>query len=38
MNENDAMKWNDVLEWNWIRVSVMEVGERKNETGMDGNE
>ena len=26
------------LEWKWIRVSVMEVVERKNEMGMDGNE
>jgi len=25
------------LEWKWIRVSVMEVVERKNEMGMDGN-
>ena len=34
------MKWNGmrVLEWKWIRVSVMEVVERKNEMGMDGNE
>ena len=26
------------LEWKWIRVSVMEVGKRKNGMGMDGNE
>ena len=26
------------LEWKWIRVSVMEVGKRKNEMVMDGNE
>ena len=26
------------LEWKWIRVSVIEVTERKNCTGMDGNE
>ena len=26
------------LEWKWIRVSVMEVVERKNGMGMDGNE
>ena len=26
------------LEWKWIRVSVMEVAERKNGMGMDGNE
>ena len=34
------MKWNGmrVLRWEWIRVSVMEVVERKNEMGMDGNE
>ena len=34
------MKWNGmrVLEWKWIRVSVMEVVERKNGMGMDGNE
>ena len=34
------MKWNRMrgLEWKWIRVSVMEVVERKNEMGMDGNE
>ena len=27
-----------VVEWNWKRVSVNEVGERKNEMVMDGNE
>ena len=27
-----------VLEWKWIRVSVIEVVERKNEMGMDENE
>ena len=34
------MKWNGmrVLERNWIRVSVIEVVERKNGMGMDGNE
>ena len=34
------MKWNGMrgLERKWIRVSVMEVGERKNEMGMDGSE
>ena len=34
------MKWNGMrgLEWKWIRVSVMEVGKRKNEMVMDGNE
>ena len=26
------------LEWKWIKVSVMEVVERKNEMGIDGNE
>ena len=26
------------LEWKWIRVSVIEVTERKNGMGMDGNE
>jgi len=31
------MQWNGMrgLEWKWIRVSVMEVVERKNEMGMD---
>ena len=34
------MQWNGMrgLEWKWIRVSVMEVGKRKNEMGMEGNE
>ena len=34
------MKWNRMrgMEWNWKRVSVLEVAERKNEMGMDGNE
>ena len=34
------MQWNGMrgLEWKWIRVSVIEVGERKNKMGMDGNE
>ena len=34
------MKWNDMggLEWKWIRVSVIEVGERKKWMGMDENE
>ena len=26
------------LEWKWIRVSLMEVVERKNGMGMDANE
>ena len=26
-----------MLEWKWIRVSVIEVTERKNEMGMDRN-
>ena len=26
------------LEWKWIRVSVIEVVDRKNEIRMDGNE
>ena len=36
----EMMKWNGirVLEWNWIRVSVIEVVERKNGMVMDGNE
>ena len=25
------------LEWKWIRLSVIEVAERKKEMGMDGN-
>ena len=34
------MKWDGmrVLEWKWIGVSVIEVVERKNGMGMDGNE
>ena len=34
------MKWNGMrgLEWKWIRVSVIEVTERKNGMEMDGNE
>ena len=34
------MKWNGMrgLEWKGIRVSVMEVTERKNGMGMDRNE
>ena len=34
------MKWNGMrgLEWNWIRMSMIEVVERKNGMGMDGNE
>ena len=34
------MRWNGMrgLEWKWIRVSVIEVDERKNEMGIDGNE
>ena len=34
------IKWNGikVLEWKWIRVIVIEVVERKNGMGMDGNE
>ena len=33
------MKWNDMggLEWKWIRVNMIEVTERKNGMGMDGN-
>ena len=27
-----------MLEWKWIRVSVIEMGKRKNGMGMDGNE
>ena len=26
------------LEWKWIRVSMIEVGERKNEMGIEGKE
>ena len=31
------MQWNGmrVLEWKWIRVSVIEVVDRTNEMGMD---
>ena len=31
------MQWNGmrVLEWKWIRVSVIEVVEKKREMGMD---
>ena len=34
------IKWNEMrgLEWNWIGVSVIVVGERKNGMGMDENE
>ncbi len=34
------MEWNGirVLKWNWIRVSVIEVADRKNEMEIDGNE
>ena len=34
------MKWNGMrgMEWKWIRVSVIEVGKRKNGMGMDANE
>ena len=34
------MKWNGMrgLEWKWIRVSVIEVADRKNENRIDGNE
>ena len=34
------MKWNGMrrLEWKWIRVTVIEVVERKTGMGMDGNE
>ena len=33
------MEWNGirVLEWNWIRVSVIEVIDRKNEMAFNGN-
>ena len=36
----EMMKWNGMrgLEWKWIRVSVIEVIDRKNEMGMDRNE
>ena len=34
------MKWNGMrgMGWKWIRVSMIEVGKRKNGIGMDGNE
>ena len=34
------MKWNGMrgLVWKWIRVRLIEVVERKNGMGMDGNE
>ena len=34
------MKWNGMrgMEWKWIRVSVIEVGKRKNGMGIDQNE
>ena len=34
------MKWDGMreLEWKWIGVSVIEVSDRKNGMGMDGNE
>ena len=32
------MNGNDELEWNWIRVSVIEVVKRKNGMEIDGNE
>ena len=34
------MQWNGMrgLEWKWIRVRLIEVVERKNGMGMDGNE
>ena len=34
------MKWNGMreLEWKWIRLSVIEVGKRKNEMEMNSNE
>ena len=33
------MKWNGMrgMEWKWIRVSVIEVAERKIRMGIDGN-
>ena len=33
------IKWNEMrgLEWNWIGVSVIVAGERKNGMGMDEN-
>ncbi len=35
MMKRDGMRG---LEWKWIGVIVIEVGERKNGMGMDGNE
>ena len=35
MMKRDGMRG---LEWKWIRVSVIEVGERKNEMGIEGKE
>ena len=32
------MNRNDEMEWKWIRVSVIEVEERKNGMGMDAYE
>ena len=34
------MKWNGMrgVEWKWIEESVIEVDERKNGMGIDGNE
>ena len=34
------IKWNEMrgLEWNWIGVSVIVVGERKNGMGINENE
>ena len=34
------MKWNEMrgIEWKWIRVSVIEVVERKNGMATNGNE
>jgi len=34
------MEWNGMsgLEWKWIGVRMIEVGDRKNGMGMDGNE
>ena len=36
----EMIKWNRMrgMEWNWIRASVTEVIDRKNEMGMDGHE
>ena len=40
MKSLGMMRWNGmrVLEWNWIGVSVIVAGERKNGMGMDENE